>query len=181
MERFTARLYPRTSTGPGTYGFLLGDAANAIHFWRGRPFRDADFVRHEAAMSMLQYRHKSRAWNSMITTDEHGVTRAIKDKIQESLSESLEQGRALDRDADLEALMRQLRAIRDRLAPRVPGMPDDATLLKHLDTLHSQTLYTLVRSGAWDTRIVDGEEVDIDIFYPAERLDRPRSGEWFRA
>lgn len=190
--RFTARLHPKTAAGPGTYGFLLGDAANAIHFWpgrglnsgwgsaislarslsgtwRGRPLRDADFVRHEAAMSMLQYRHKSRAWNSMITTDEQGVTRAIKDKIQQSISEAAE--RTPDRQADLDALMDQLRAIRDRLAPRIPGLPDDATLLKHLDTLNSQTLYTLVHSGAWDTQIVGGEEVDIDIFYPAERLD----------
>ncbi|HEY0700303.1 MAG TPA: FHA domain-containing protein, partial [Micromonospora sp.] len=31
--RFTARLYAPTATTPGTYGFLLGDAANAIHFW----------------------------------------------------------------------------------------------------------------------------------------------------
>ncbi|WP_369214633.1 FHA domain-containing protein [Streptomyces flavofungini] len=195
--RFTARLYPRTSAGPGTYGFLLGDAANAIHFWpgrglnsgwgsvislarslsgtwRGRPFRDADFVRHEAAMSMLQYRHKSRAWNSMITTDEHGVTRAIKDKIQQSVTEAAEAGAGLDRDSDLAALMTQLRSIRDRLAPRIAGMPDDATLLEHLESLRGQTLYTLVRSGAWDTQIVGGEEVDIDIFYPAERLDSAR-------
>ena len=34
--RFTAQLYPRTATTPGTFGFLLGDAANAIHFWPGR-------------------------------------------------------------------------------------------------------------------------------------------------
>ena len=69
--RFTAELSRRTAPTPGTYGFLLGDAANAIHFWPGRglnsglasaislartsarlagqPLRDADFVRHEAA------------------------------------------------------------------------------------------------------------------------------------
>ena len=34
--RFTAELLPRTAATPGTYGFLLGDAANAIHFWPGR-------------------------------------------------------------------------------------------------------------------------------------------------
>ncbi|MFG3257283.1 FHA domain-containing protein [Streptomyces sp. NPDC048172] len=208
--RFTARLHPRTSTGPGTYGFLLGDAANAIHFWpgrglnsglgsaislartlsgtwRGRPFRDADFVRHEAAMSMLQYRHKSRAWNSMIATDENGVTRAIKDKIQQSITEYAQEVPEVpevpddgpapataprpDRPSDIGALMEQLRAIRTRLAPRIPGLPDDATLRGHLETLDSATLYTLVRSGAWDTQIVGGEEVDIDIFYPGERPD----------
>lgn len=51
----------------------------------GKPLRDADFIRHEAAMSMLQYRHKSRAWNAMVTTDEQGVTRAIKDIIARSM------------------------------------------------------------------------------------------------
>ncbi|MFD0366399.1 FHA domain-containing protein [Streptomyces sp. NPDC059071] len=189
--RFTTRLRPATSTSPGTYGFLLGDAANAIHFWpgrglnsglgsaislarslngawTGRPFRDADFARHEAAMSMLQYRHKSRAWNTMITTDENGVSRAIKEKIAQSIEES--EGKELDRKADIDAFMDRLRGIRDRLAPRVPGMPDDATLRNHLETLGSSTLRTLWESGAWDTLIVGGEEVDIDIFY---RQDPP--------
>jgi hypothetical protein len=192
--RFTAHLYSATSTTPGTYGFLLGDAANAIHFWpgrglnsglasaislarslknswKGRPFRDADFVRHEAAMSMLQYRHKSRAWKAMVTTDEHGVTAAIKDKIAESI-ESIEAAAAdgLDKEADIDALMEQLREIRDRLAPRIPGMPDDTVLKDHLRTMKSETVRTLLESGAWDTMIVGGEEVDIDIFY---REDSP--------
>ncbi len=184
--RFTTRLHSATSTSPGTYGFLLGDAANAIHFWpgrglnsglgsavslartlngawTGRPFRDADFARHEAAMSMLQYRHKSRAWNTMITTDENGVSRPIKEKIAQSIEES--EGKDLDRNADIDALMERLRSIRDRLASRLPGMPDDSTLRNHLESLNSSTLRTLWESGAWDTLIVGGEEVDIDIFY----------------
>ncbi|MFG3494013.1 FHA domain-containing protein [Streptomyces sp. NPDC047928] len=184
--RFTTRLYSATSTTQGTYGFLLGDAANAIHFWpgrglnsglasaislarsldgawTGRPFRDADFARHEAAMSMLQYRHKSRAWNTMITTDEDGVSRPIKEKIAQSIEESADKG--TDREADTEALLERLRQIRGRLASRVPGMPDDATLRDHLRALRPETLHTLLESGAWDTLIVGGEEVDIDIFY----------------
>ncbi|GAA3088436.1 hypothetical protein GCM10017562_68520 [Streptomyces roseofulvus] len=189
--RFTTRLHPATATSPGTYGFLLGDAANAIHFWpgrglnsglgsaislarsldgawTGRPFRDADFARHEAAMSMLQYRHKSRAWNTMITTDENGVSRPIKEKIARSIEEW--EGKELDREADTDALMERLRSIRDRLSSRLPGMPDDATLREHLRSLNSSTLRTLWESGAWDTLIVGGEEVDIDIFY---RQDPP--------
>ncbi|MEU4093630.1 FHA domain-containing protein [Streptomyces sp. NPDC026673] len=188
--RFTARLYPSTSTTPGTYGFLLGDAANAIHFWpgrglnsglasaislartlsgtwRGRPLRDADFVRHEAAMSMLQYRHKSRAWNAMITTDEDGVGQAIKDKIAQSIAAAAD-GKP-DREADIDGLMEQLRAIRERLAPRIPGMPDDDALRERLDALEDETLRTLRDSGVWDTVTVGGEEVDIDIFYRDER------------
>ncbi|MFJ4847157.1 MULTISPECIES: FHA domain-containing protein [unclassified Streptomyces] len=190
--RFTARLHPGTSSTPGTYGFLLGDAANAIHFWpgrglnsglgsaislartlsgtwRGRPLRDADFVRHEAAMSMLQYRHKSRAWNAMITTDENGVSRAIKEVIAQSIAESAALEGGPDREAGIDGLMEQLRAIRDRLAPRIPGMPDDETLRAHLGTLRSETLRTLLDSGPWDTLIVGGEEVDIDIFYRDEQ------------
>ncbi|MEU9860171.1 FHA domain-containing protein [Streptomyces sp. NPDC047971] len=189
--RFTTRLRSATSTSPGTYGFLLGDAANAIHFWpgrglnsglgsaislarslngawTGRPFRDADFARHEAAMSMLQYRHKSRAWNTMITTDENGVSCAIKEKIAQSIEGA--EGKDLDRKADVDALMERLRGIRDRLSSRLPGMPDDPTLRDHLETLDSTTLRTLLESGAWDTLIVGGEEVDIDIFY---RQDAP--------
>jgi hypothetical protein len=38
----------------------------------GVALRDADFVRHEAVMSMLQYRHKSRAWLQMVTADDNG-------------------------------------------------------------------------------------------------------------
>ena len=34
--RFTTLLYPPTQKTSGTFGFLLGDAANAIHFWPGR-------------------------------------------------------------------------------------------------------------------------------------------------
>ncbi|MEV0618860.1 FHA domain-containing protein [Nonomuraea sp. NPDC050404] len=193
--RFTAQLLPPTSTTPGTYGFLLGDAANAIHFWPGRglnsglgsaislartlsqswralPFRDADFIRHEAAMSMLQYRHKSRAWKAMVTTDGQGVTRAIKDQIAQGIEEAAAPDAISDvsRDADLDTLMDRVRQIRDRLAPRIPGMPDDATLRGHLRGLKAETLRTLLISGAWDTLIMGGEEVDIDIFY---RQDPP--------
>ncbi|MEV8630826.1 FHA domain-containing protein [Streptosporangium sp. NPDC051023] len=192
--RFTARLFFPTSTTPGTYGFLLGDAANAIHFWpgrglnsglasaislarslnrnwRGRPFRDADFVRHEAAMSMLQYRHKSRAWNAMVAADEHGVTWAIKDKIAQGIDEG---GAGSDRNADIDALMERLRQIRARLSPRVPGMPDDAALIERLHELRSETVRSLVVSGAWDTLTVGGEEVDIDIFDSPVPPEAPR-------
>ena len=189
--RFTAQLLSATPATPGTYGFLLGDAANAIHFWpgrglnsglasaislarsldgawNGRPFRDADFVRHEAAMSMLQYRHKSRAWKAMVTTDGNGVSEAIKDRIARSIEEAPAAG--ADTAADAEALMTRLQEIRGRLSTRIPGMPDDATLREHLATLNAQTVRTLLASEAWDTLVVGGEEVDIDIFY---RQDAP--------
>ncbi|MGW2292061.1 FHA domain-containing protein [Streptomyces phaeochromogenes] len=188
--RFTAQLTRPTSTSPGTYGFLLGDAANAIHFWPGRglnsglasatslarslsrawqgkPLRDADFIRHEAAMSMLQYRHKSRAWNAMVTTDEQGATHAIKDIIARSL-ESAPDDDSESQQAHLDALLESLSAIRARLAPRLPGMPTDEELRSHLSALEPATLRTLQESGAWDTLIVGGEEADIDLFYESD-------------
>jgi len=181
--RFTAQLYARTAQSPGTFGFLLGDAANAIHFWpgrglnsglasvislarclaatwRGRTLRDADFLRHEAVMAMLQYRHKSRAWRQMVTTDTAGNERAIKDQIAQGIAEG-EQG-AFDKDADLDALMKLLGQTRSRLAPRVDGMPDDQTLRAHLERLPGSTVHTLLVSEAWDTGNVGGEEVDVE-------------------
>ena len=181
--RFTVRLFPATATTPGTYGFLLGDAANAIHFWPGRGLnsglasaislarclarprrgpvlRDADFTRHEAVMSMLQYRHKSRAWLQMVTADEDGTFRAIRDIIAQGVTEA-DEG-AFDAATDLEALLVRIAQIRDRLAPRVAGMPDDAALRAHLEPLSGPLLHTLLVSGPWDTVNVGGEEVDID-------------------
>lgn len=189
--RFTAQLNRPTSTSPGTYGFLLGDAANAIHFWpgrglnsglasavslsrslsrvwQGRPLRDADFIRHEAAMSMLQYRHKSRAWNAMVTTDERGVTRAIKDIIADSMEGERAVAQPDGERSDLDLLLERMRAIRERLAPRLPGLPSDEELRSHLSTLAPSTLRSLQESGAWDTLIVGGEEADIDIFYQSD-------------
>jgi hypothetical protein len=182
--RFTAQLYSRTATAPGTFGFLLGDAANAIHFWpgrglnsglasaislsrclattwRGRPLRDADFLRHEAVMAMLQYRHKSRAWRQMVTTDPEGNVRAIKDQIARGIAEGERKG-FKKKDADIDALMKLLAQIRDRLAPRVDGLPLDATLRAHLERLPGPMLHTLLVSEPWDTGNVGGEEVDVE-------------------
>ena len=191
--RFTAQLYPRTATAPGTFGFLVGDAANAIHFWpgrglnsglasvislarclsaswRGTALRDADFVRHEAVMAMLQYRHKSRAWRQMVTTDAGGNVRAIKDQIALGIAEG-DQG-AYDQEADLNALIELLGRIRGRLERRIHGLPDDTTLRAHLARLPGSTVHTLLVSEPWDTGNVGGEEVDVDWL-----LDAPASRE----
>jgi len=181
--RFTAQLNPKTATAYGTFGFLLGDTANAIHFWpgrglnsglasaislsrclsatwRGRTLRDADFVRHEAVMAMLQYRHKSRAWRQMVTTDPAGNEHAIKDQIALGIAEGGR--RSFDKKADLNTLMKLLVQIRSRLAPRIDGLPDDATLRAHLEPLPGPMLHTLLVSEAWDTGNVGGEEVDVE-------------------
>src|SRR5579859_687973 len=180
--RFTAQLYPRTATTPGTFGFLLGDAANAIHFWPGRglncglasvislarclsrprrnpALRDADLVRHEAVMSMLQYRHKSRAWLQMVTADPEGNFRPIKDIIGQGIQEG-DEGH-FDHEADLKALLARLAQVRSRLAPRVEGLPDDDTLRAHLEKMSGSLIHTLVVSDSWDSGSVGGEEVDV--------------------
>jgi 2-polyprenyl-6-methoxyphenol hydroxylase-like FAD-dependent oxidoreductase len=184
--RFTAQLYPPTQKTSGTFGFLLGDAANAFHFWPGRGlnsgivsaislarcfasrwrrtgFRDADFTRHEGLMAMLQYRHKNRAWRAMVTTDRTGTPRAIKNTITQAFVER-ENGN-LNPDADLEELMSRLRHIRSRLSRRMRGLPDDETLRHHLGALDPETLRVLVISGPWDTFSTAGEEVDVDVLF----------------
>jgi hypothetical protein len=196
--RFTAEVLPRTATTPGTYGFLVGDAANAIHFWPGRglnsglasaislarclatawtgtPFRDSAFTRHEAVMAMLQYRHKTRAFRQMVTADHDGNAVAIKTLIGRGIAEG-EQGTP-DRERDLTLFLQRLRNNRTRLAPRLPGMPDDDTLRPHLERLSAETLHTLVVSEPWDSGNVGGEEVDVDWLLPepdAAGVPQPR-------
>jgi len=63
--------------------------------------------------------------------------------------------------------------IRDRLAPRVKGMPDDATLRAHLDLLSGPLIHTLLVSGPWATAIVGGEEVDIDWLLEGSQPEQP--------
>jgi hypothetical protein len=195
--RFTAQLFPSTATTPGTFGFLLGDTANAIHFWpgrglnsglasaislarclamprRGSTFREADFVRHEAVMAMLQYRHKSRAWRQMVTTGPAGDDHAIKDVIARGITEG-DEG-AFDAQADFSALMQRITQTRDRLGERIPGMPDDATLHAHLQRLPAPLVHALLVSDAWDSVNVGGEEVDVDGLLDAPRLKETRVG-----
>lgn len=184
--RFTTQLFHATENTPGTYGCLLGDAANSIHFWpgrglnsglasavslvrclyyswKGRPLREADFTRHEALMSMLQYRHKSRAWRAMVTADNQGTPTAIKSKIREGIIEG-EVG-SVDKASDVEILLERMTKIRSRLDARVSNLPDDQTLRDHLMTVDAATLRTLAVSGEWDTAPMGGEEVEVDLLF----------------
>lgn len=184
--RFTAQLFQPTAETAGTYGFLLGDSANAVHFWPGRGlnsglasaisltsclktqwrgvrFRDADFLRHEAIMAMLQYRHKSRAWRFMVGADEAGAPMSIKEKMLWAL-EDVALGRA-DREADMHELLKRLDGIRQRLSKRLTGLPDDEGLQHRLSTLSDGMLRVLVASGPWDAFGVGGEEVDVNSMF----------------
>lgn len=190
--RFTAQLYPPTENTPGTFGCLLGDTANAIHFWTGRglnsgidsavslarclyskwqnlrkgeiKFRDADFLRHEGIMAMLQYRHKSRAWHSMVITEPDGTLRAIKDKIQDAINESKDKN--YDRDADMNELISRLIEIKNRLQGRIIGiLPNKDDLSKLVANIDDETLRILVASNQWNTNVMSGEEVNVDLLF----------------
>jgi hypothetical protein len=178
--RFTARLYGRAKGTPGTFGFLLGDAANAIHFWPGRglnsglaaavslarclaakwggrSLRDADFLRHEAVMHMLQYRHKTRAWSAMVTSDDEGRIVPVQDMIRAGLRGGL------DRKAYEDIFLSRLLDASSRLSDRLTGVPKRTELEKIVSQLSDSTLKVLVASRPWETRTVSGEEVDIDL------------------
>ena len=184
--RFTVQLYPTTAKTSGTFGCLLGDAANAIHFWsgrglnngiataislsrclqqqwKGRGFREADFTRHEGLVSMLQYRHKSRGWQTMVDTDDDGNTVAIKEKIAEGIEKTEKE--APNKQSEIETFMRRLKRIRGRLEQRISDLPNDEVLRAHLETLEAKTLRTLVISNPWNMGKVGGEEVDIDLLF----------------
>ena len=116
-------------------------------------------------MAMLQYRHKTRAFRQMVTHDEAGNPAAIKDLIGRGIAEG-EQG-GLNRDRDLELLMQRMRANRTRLAPRLPGLPDDATLRAAPRPAVRRRRCTPSWSATSGTaRNVGGEEVDVDWLLP---------------
>ena len=184
--RFSAELVHNSAAGHGTFGFLLGDTANAIHFWpgrglnsglssaislahclkqhwQGRPLRDADFLRHEAVMSMLQYRHKTRAWRHMVTTNAQGEPLPINQKIHQALKiRSCGRNEKVD---TLNEMMLRLCQVRHRLSKRIAGMPKDEFLRQHLSTLSLSTLRVMLHSGAWDTAQTGGEEVNASEFH----------------
>jgi hypothetical protein len=96
----------------------------------------------------------------MVTADENGNFRAIKDIIAQGIAEG-EEG-TFDREADMEALLQRMSQVRSRLAPRIEGMPDDDTLRTHLDKMNGSLIHTMLISDQWDSGNVGGEEVDID-------------------
>jgi hypothetical protein len=96
----------------------------------------------------------------MVTADEAVEFRPIKDIIAQGITEG-DEG-TFDLDADLEGLLARMAQVRSRLAPRVEGLPDDATLRAHLEKLSGSLIHTLYVSDQWDAGSVGGEEVDVD-------------------
>jgi hypothetical protein len=176
--RITAELIPPTAKTPGTFGCLLGDAANAIHFWpgpglnsgfaaayslakclsknwNGRALRDSDLMRHEAAMAMLQYRDKSRAWRAMIAADRSGTVIPI----QQIIGDSCRNPRKEDFRTEF---LNRIRTKRNRLDGRLDNLPEDSKLEKLFSKIDDETLQVLVDSQVWNTVSMGGEEVDVE-------------------
>ena len=176
----------------GTWGCLLGDAANALHFWpgrglntglksalslarclarrwRGAPLRAADLVEHEGVMQMLQAREAgNRSWQTMLMCDADGTPRPIEARIRAALQGSGER-RALQAE-----LMERLRALRARLARRMPDLPGEDQLQAHLAAVATPTLAVLVASGAWVSVEVGGPEVDVAALLPLRAPEAAR-------
>ncbi|MEO6090403.1 MAG: hypothetical protein ABIQ18_45615, partial [Umezawaea sp.] len=176
-SRFTAQLAPKT------WGFLLGDAANSLHFWpgrglntgvksaqslagtlhrrwRGTQFRSADFSGHEGTMQQLQYREKSRAWTTMLMPDENGDHYGIEDRVRAGLDGPY------DRNALTAALWSRVKAVKNRLEGRMGTLPNDDWYLERIHGLHVQTLKVMVETGQWITREIGGDEVSVYVEFP---------------
>ncbi len=192
QHRFVAPLLEANPAPWRTYGCLIGDAATALHIWPGRGinagvvaavslarclarqwpaaarrpggFRDADFIRHEGVMQMLQYRHKSRAWRAMVTPDGAGGMEPIQNRLARSLAEPVDRHTAA---SDRETFRQTVHQVHGRLATRLPSQPHPGELEQVLTRLSARTLHTLVASGAWDGQLMGGEEVDLDWLLPS--------------
>jgi hypothetical protein len=168
----------------GSFGCLLGDAANALHFWPGRGLntglksalslarslvrrwrgdrlRAADLVEHEGVMQMLQAREVgNRSWQTMLMCDATGEPMPIDERIRRGLR------RIRDRSALTRVLLGRTRRLRARLESRIGSLPDERSIAARLAALSEQTLNVLVETGAWVTNEVGGPEVDIAAMLP---------------
>jgi len=152
-----------TGTDKPTFGALIGDAANTIHFWpgrglnhgissavglarciaknwTGRGLRSADFSVFEAFMSSLQHRHKDRAWRSMVQKIDGKVT-AIKDIIEDAITE--------DHGKTTQELQKKLLGKAKMLSEKIgSGIPE--VVVKNLLTrLDDERLRKLLKEREW--------------------------------
>jgi 2-polyprenyl-6-methoxyphenol hydroxylase-like FAD-dependent oxidoreductase len=174
----------------GTWGCLLGDAANSLHFWPGRGLntglksalslarclarrvrggrlRAADLVEHEGVTQMLQAREVgNRAWQTMLMCEADGTPAPIDERIR--------RGRhgTCDRPALTRELLARLRRMRNRIASRTGALPDDHWLASRLASLDERTLKVLVETGPWITTEVGGPEVDVAALLPLPNQGR---------
>lgn len=182
-SRFTVEL-SRGRSGKQTFGCLLGDAANSMHFWPGRGLnqgllsalslahslyecriqekgiREADLSRHEGIMHMLQHRYKSRAWSAMVRkSGEHSQT------IHSLLTEGYN-NTDMARGEMILILRNRVQNILKRLQGRLPDLPGENEIMQKINRLGDMTLRGFVTGDAWETHYSGGPEVDIGMFYP---------------
>lgn len=179
-----------TGTTPPVFGALIGDAANAIHFWPGRGLnhgiysavalartintavsqfrrrrfvRSAEFTLFEAAMSALQHRHKDRAWRAMVQpASKTGKLCAI----SEIIADAIESSDDSDRQELLEIMEKRAQTLCTSLAERLPMRPNVRDIIKHIRQCNDETLNVLVESGTWETFLSGGPEVDMNALVP---------------
>lgn len=159
--RYSAEL-TKLGTVPPVFGALIGDAANAIHFWPGRGLnhgiysavalartlhtavmtrrrvnfvRSAELTRFEAAMHALQHRHKDRAWRAMVQPRGGDGPKDSNEVITVSdvIAETIEQSDGLNNRNEMLAEMdRRLTRISNSLARRLPTRPVAKEILERL-------------------------------------------------
>ncbi|PXF42247.1 hypothetical protein BWQ96_08025 [Gracilariopsis chorda] len=171
------------------FGALIGDAANAIHFWPGRGMnqglvsavalarclhnrwgqsrnlRSADFTPFASAMAALQHRHKDRAWRQMVQ-HKNDVVQPIHTIIRNAIVEADSENR---RDL-IEQFMARVNLLVERLNPRMPAEADSTRIRSVIERYASlETLNVFVESGTWETRLSGGPEVDVNTIVPLAR------------
>jgi len=181
-NRFSAQL-SQPETSKSQFAFLLGDAANALHFWPGRglsqgilsalslahclgerwsphkAFRAADFSKHEGIMHMLQHRHKTRAWYAMTRSKDNRLY-----PIHALIANShLTQQK--NKVALIDCLMERCFHLRKNLAGRLAEKCALTSLYRKLRMLEVETLQILVGGGQWETHLSGGPEIRLDDFY----------------
>lgn len=168
------------------FGALIGDAANAVHFWPGRGLnqglvsavalarclhnrwgqsrnlRSADFTPFVSAMAALQHRHKDRAWRQMVQHKDDKV-QAIHTIIRNAIVESESKSR---RDL-IEQFMARVNLLVERLNGRMPDEADSGRIRNIIEKHASlETLNVFVECGTWETRLSGGPEVDLEAIVP---------------
>lgn len=179
-----------TGTNPPVFGALIGDAANAIHFWPGRGLnhgiysavalartinsavsqfgrrrfvRSAEFTLFEAAMSALQHRHKDRAWRAMVQpASKTGKLCAI----SEIIADAIESSDDSDRQGLIDIMEQRVKTLCTSLAERLPMRPNVRDIIKQIRQCNNETLNVLVESGTWETFLSGGPEVDLNALVP---------------
>jgi hypothetical protein len=59
-------------------------------------------------------------------------------------------------------------SVRNRLRDRLPDPPHDEAIERLISSTDPKLLKVLALSGGWPTQAVGGEDVEVDMFFPAD-------------